>query len=428
MRILLLGATGTVGSALFEALAAAGHALVVGARDPGTAQRRWPKTPVVCVDFADPLVDRAWPDALCEIDVVINAIGIFDVHAGQTFDALHVAGPVGLFRAADALGVRIIQVSALGAEPDSRFGYMASKGRAEAALERFDGPHTIVRPSLVFAPEGTSTGWFALLAALPLTPLPGGGKQRIQPIHLRDLCEAVVRIVGSDDPPRRLDAVGPEPITLRDYLRAFKQGLRLPGTTLSVPMSWVRAFSAMAVRFMPIATPDALAMLEAGNTADARPLAHLLGRTPAPVASFFDDAARSRLRRAAQLAWLVPLLRLTVAITWIVTGIVSAFVYPTASSLALLSRTELEGTTAIVALYGAAAIDIALGVATLMPRLRRWSYRLQILLIVFYTVVITVCLPEFWAHPYGPILKNLPLLAAIAALHELDDAHGPDRR
>jgi hypothetical protein len=42
------------------------------------------------------------------------------------------------------------------------------------------------------------------------------------------------------------------------------------------------------------------------------------------------------------------------------------------------------------------------------------------LLIVVYTVIITIYLPEFWLHPYGPVLKNLPLLAAIGMLHKFE--------
>jgi hypothetical protein len=37
-----------------------------------------------------------------------------------------------------------------------------------------------------------------------------------------------------------------------------------------------------------------------------------------------------------------------------------------------------------------------------------------------YTAIITVALPEQWLHPYGPVVKNLPLLAAILALHQLE--------
>lgn len=429
MRVLLVGATGTIGSALATRLCAAGHDLVIGARNIDEARRRWPHATVARVDFADPSA-TAWSDVLLDIDAVVNAVGIFREQGRQTFEAIHVRGPLGLFEAAAARGIRIVQMSALGADPRSPFAYMASKGRAEVALRALGGPHAIVRPSLVFAPGGDSTRWFATLAALPLTPLPGGGGQRIQPIHLDDLCTAILRLLELDTPPSRVEAVGPEAVALRDYLATFKRALRLPGGFVRVPVAWMRMLAKLASLLFPLATPEALAMLEAGNTADARGVAALLGRAPQPMPAFFDalDAgARSTLRRDAQLAWLLPLLRLSVATMWIVTGLVSAFVYPTGSSLALLARTGLHGPFALLALYGAAALDVALGVSTLTC-LRRWSYLAQLFLIAFYTVVISVRLPGFWTHPYGPILKNLPLLAAIAALHALDDVHGPDRR
>jgi hypothetical protein len=47
--------------------------------------------------------------------------------------------------------------------------------------------------------------------------------------------------------------------------------------------------------------------------------------------------------------------------------------------------------------------------------------------IVGYTAIITLWLPEYWLHPYGPVLKNLPLLAVLWLLYALD-REGGDRR
>jgi hypothetical protein len=41
-------------------------------------------------------------------------------------------------------------------------------------------------------------------------------------------------------------------------------------------------------------------------------------------------------------------------------------------------------------------------------------------LIVGYSLIITIRLPEYWLHPFGPLLKNLPMLAAIFLLHEFE--------
>ena len=52
---------------------------------------------------------------------------------------------------------------------------------------------------------------------------------------------------------------------------------------------------------------------------------------------------------------------------------------------------------------------------------RRWLWWMQIGLIGFYTVVIAWKLPEFLLHPYGPLTKNLPMLAAICLLYEMEE-------
>ena len=105
---------------------------------------------------------------------------------------------------------------------------------------------------------------------------------------------------------------------------------------------------------------------------------------------------------------------------WIVTGFVSLAVYPVADSYVLLARTGITGRAAPLALGGAALLDIALGIASLALR-RRWVWWAQIALILGYTFVITWRLPEFWAHPYGPILKNVPILAALLLLAHVEE-------
>ena len=65
-------------------------------------------------------------------------------------------------------------------------------------------------------------------------------------------------------------------------------------------------------------------------------------------------------------------------------------------------------------------MDIALGIATLVAR-SRWLWRIQIAIIVAYTAIISVASPELWAEPFGPVLKNLPILAALLLLLQLED-------
>ena len=103
---------------------------------------------------------------------------------------------------------------------------------------------------------------------------------------------------------------------------------------------------------------------------------------------------------------------------WIATAVVS-LAYPLSGSLALLARVGLTGDAALAALYGGAGLDLALGIAVLALR-RRWVWTLQLVVVLGYTALVTLFLPEQWLHPFGPVLKNLPVLAAILLLREAE--------
>ena len=188
-----------------------------------------------------------------------------------------------------------------------------------------------------------------------------------------------------------------------------------------MPMATVRA-AAQLGRFRrdALLDPDTLGMLIQGNVASAAHIAEVIGKLPRPVESFVTATEARALATAGRLSWLLPLLRGAVAILWIGSGIVSLGVYPVEASYVLLERIGIGGLFAPIVLYGAAALDIVLGVAVYVVRRRRWLWRLQIAVIAAYSTIIAIALPEFWWHPFAPMLKNLPLLAALALLHELD--------
>jgi hypothetical protein len=113
-------------------------------------------------------------------------------------------------------------------------------------------------------------------------------------------------------------------------------------------------------------------------------------------------------------------LRYSLAFVWIAAGVVSAGLYPVEASLALLAPLGLSGTPARVALYAGAALDIALGLATLLLPRRRALWLVQGAVVVGYTAIITVYLPDQWLHPFGAVVKNVPILAVIWVLYRLE--------
>ncbi|WP_323744999.1 SDR family oxidoreductase [Noviherbaspirillum malthae] len=429
--MLLTGASGFIGSHLAEALIAARHQVICAVRDPSV--KRDPRFRYVAADFTRDFDASAWLPRLQGVDVVINAVGIIREHGAQSFDAIHVRAPIALFEAAAQCGVRkIVQISALGADEQAQSRYHLSKKRADDFLSGLSVPSFVVQPSLVFGPGGTSARLFTALASLPLIALPGGGHQQVQPVHLDDVVASIMAMLDAPaGQGTRVAIVGPEPMSLRDFLGTLRTALGWRSAHfIPVPMPLVR-LGAAAGRLLPgsLLDPETLQMLERGNTGSAARITELLGRPPRAVRDFIAAQDKAPTRLQAKLAWLLPVLRVSIALVWIVTGIVSLGLYPVQESYALLARTGITGALAPLMLYGAALLDLAFGIGTLaLKRHRRWLWLAQLGLIGFYTVIISFRLPEFWLHPYGPLLKNLPMLAAIWLLLELEEPDRPHKK
>lgn len=402
MTILLLGARGFIGARIAAALEARVLAVEAGTRDR--------------YDLAASRDAAAWRRLVAGHEAVVNAAGVFSGDEA-TLQAIHERGPSALFEACAAEGIPVVQVSALGAAPDAATAFLRTKGRADAKLLALGGPCAIFRPSLVFGDGGRSAELFSTLASLPVIAVPEGAG-RIQPVHVDDLAQAVARCVAERRYDRSaIDAVGPRAMTVDEYLVSLRKALgRGTAPVWTVPRSLVALAARMRVGLLDA---DALCMLEAGSVSDPRPFEAALGRPAKTVDRFIEPAARASWHRRATLGWMEPVLRASIAFVWIATGVISAGLFPEGESRALLARVGLEGGLATLALYGASALDFALGLATLFVR-RRMLWLLQLVLMGGYTAIITVFLPEQWLHPFGPVVKNVPLAAAILLMHQLE--------
>ncbi len=427
MRILLTGATGLIGGAIARALLRDGHELVCAVRDPARLSLAGPRCRALQADLASVPSAGWWRGHLAGIDAVVNAVGILRETPGQLFDALHHRAPAELFRACADAGVPcVIQVSALGADAQAQSRYHLSKRAADDVLRALPVRGAVVQPSLVFAPHGASSGLFMGLATAPVLAMPQRGGMAVQPVHLEDVVAGVLALLAR--PPARVETiafVGPAPLPLRGYLRSLRQQLGLGQRLLMLPLPGLlfRAGASIAGR-VPGSPLDAetAGMLLRGNAAPAAPFERLLGRTPRAPGTFLDPGQALGLRAQAVLGWAVPALRVALALLWVWTAIVSLGLYPVEQSYALLARVGLHGGLATLALYGAALLDLLLGVLTLAApaRWRPWVWLSQLLLVAGYTVLITLFLPEQWLHPYGPVSKNLPIMVAIALLWALE--------
>jgi len=429
VRVLMTGATGFIGRAIARVLLDSGHELVCAVRNPERLDLGPGPWRGLKADFAAVPDSAWWQPQLKGIDAVINAVGIIRETPGQSFDALHHRAPAELFRACAAAGVKtVIQLSALGADAQARSRYHLSKKAADDVLRALPVAGVIVQPSVVYGPQGASAAMFNSMAAAPMLALPQGGQMLVQPVHLDDVTHGVLAALESPPSPVSTIAfVGPTPMGMAGYLRELRRVLGIAGplVVLPLPTPLFMAGASLAAHVPgSILDAETAGMLLRGNAAPAEDFKRLLGGAPRPVSSFVDPALAAPLRAQAVLGVWLPVLRVALALLWIWTGIVSLGLYPVQDSYDLLARVGLAGGAATLALYGAAVVDILLGVLTLAcpARWRRSVWLAQFALIAGYTVLITLLLPEYWLHPYGPLSKNLPLLATIGLLWALEPA------
>ena len=280
MNVLVCGAGGFVGRAACDALRRRGHRVLAGRSSAST------RADAVATDFVLDVDPATWLPRLAGIDAVVNTVGVLRDSRRRPIVAVHERVPRALFDACAQAGVRrVVQVSALGIE-GSRTAYARTKRAADEALlahvaaGRLDG--VVLRPSVVFGRGGASSEMFLALARLRVLLLPGAVRRtRVQPVAVRELGEAIARLV--DGPPPHeplLAAVGPAPIALGDFIASLRaQAGRAPARVGTLPGPLAR-WSARVGDAVPVSPwcSETLALLESDNVADPAPFERVLAR------------------------------------------------------------------------------------------------------------------------------------------------------
>lgn len=416
-HVLVTGATGFVGSHVIRHLLAHGHRVTACVRHVAAARGLFPEAGAVPCDFTRDLRTEDWLPRLVGIDAVVNAVGIIRELRGQPYAALHTQAPAALFAACEKAGVRrVVQISALGADRGATAPYHTSKRAADDVLADLDLDWVILRPSIVYGPGGKSTEFFLATAAQPVVALVGDGRQRIQPVFVGDLAQAVCAALENGAAVHeRVDVVGPHPVTMGELTVRLRRWLGLRAApVIRVPLALTMAAGTVSgwLGSLPL-TRETITMLGRDNTGDVARFTALTGVRPRPMEAWLhDNPATTADLWHARLFFLAPLLRAAIGSLWIWLGLVSLFFYPRAGSDGLLARVGVSEALAPFALYGAAMLDVALGVATLANVRIRLVGAVQILLILGYSAFITFGLPNLWLHPFGPVAKNVPLIVA----------------
>ena len=266
MKVLVTGGTGFVGPAVVQAIAAAGHDVRALVREPERGSKAAALgAELVQGDMTDAASLRI---AAQGVDAVVHLVAIRQGRA-EEFQRVMVDGTRHLLAAAKEGGAsRFVQMSALGTTEDTKdlVPYYGAKWQQELDVKASGLDHVIFRPSFVFARDGGILPTFRRIARVaPVTPIPGSGRQRIQPIWIDDVAAYFAQSLDKPDATNRtFELGGPDAVTWNEFWSRLKRALSVRRPTVHMPMGLMRVNALVTERLpgnIPL-TRDLLKMLE----------------------------------------------------------------------------------------------------------------------------------------------------------------------
>lgn len=243
-RVTIFGGTGFVGRRVVRHLRGSSAAVRIASRHPTHADGD--DVEQVAADARD---ERSVEAAIAGADGVVNAISLYVEHGGDTFHSVHVEAAATIARAARRSGIkRLVHLSGIGADTASPSPYIRSRSEGETAVQAAFPGAVVVRPAVMFAPDDAFlTTIFKLLRTLPVCPLFGDGRTRLQPVYADDVAAAIAQILLQTQRPYPIyELAGPRIYSYEELLRTIARTAGLRTALVRTPFAFWGAFAGLA--------------------------------------------------------------------------------------------------------------------------------------------------------------------------------------
>ncbi|MDM7968052.1 MAG: complex I NDUFA9 subunit family protein [Paracoccaceae bacterium] len=241
--VTIYGGSGFVGRYIARRLAQEGWRVRVAVRRPNEAMHVKPYgtpgqvEPVLCNIRDDASVRAVMQGA----DAVVNCVGILSETGKNRFDAVQAEGPARVARIAAEMGIaRMVQISAIGADPESKSDYARTKALGEQAVLEHMPQAVILRPSIVFGAEDQFFNRFARMAQFgPILPVVGA-ETRFQPVYVDDVARAALLAVQGKAAPGIYELGGPDVSTFRALMGQMLDVIQRRRMIVNIPFPVAR--------------------------------------------------------------------------------------------------------------------------------------------------------------------------------------------
>jgi uncharacterized protein YbjT (DUF2867 family) len=249
MNILILGATGFIGSAIARKLVDDGHRVTGLGRDPARAEAKMPELRWIKADLAGMTASGNWQSMPEGHDVVVNCAGALQDGLSDDLVATQERAMLALYEAARDSGLRlVVQISANTESAGRDLAFLATKRRADVALASSGLPFVILRPALTLGRN--AHGGSALLRALAALPfaiplIHAGGP--VATVALDDVAASVGAAVSGQLPAGSdLALASGETLTLKELVLARRWLGLPPAPVIDMPLALARPVTLLA--------------------------------------------------------------------------------------------------------------------------------------------------------------------------------------
>ena len=173
-----------------------------------------------------------------------------------------------------------------------------AKRAGEATLRASALAYTILRPSMIYGTprDRNLIRLLRWLDRCPLVPVPARGRTPQQPVHVEDLCDAILAAFECDAALRQeYDVAGPAPLTLADLVRESARALGRPAWLVPVPLAPAHRLAVWSRRLrlpFPV-SPEQVLRLAESKAVDIEPARRDLDFRPRAFAAGISDEVRA---------------------------------------------------------------------------------------------------------------------------------------
>jgi uncharacterized protein YbjT (DUF2867 family) len=272
--VTVFGGTGFLGRRVVRHLHKREFSVRIASRHPDRARKLFGldsrQLRSVAADIHD---ERSVADALAGAYGMVNAVSLYVEHGPETFHSVHVDSAQRVAAQARRVGVeRLAHVSGIGADAASSSLYIRKRGEGELAVRGAFADALVIRPAVMFGPDDAFlTTILGLLRRLPIYPMFGRGRTRLQPAYVEDVAEAIAKALQREQTQATtFECGGPRVFTYEELIRAVARQADLKPVLIAVPFGAWHALTWIAEMLprSPI-TRNQVELMQVDNVASA---------------------------------------------------------------------------------------------------------------------------------------------------------------